>query len=154
MNKLFGITQGTGLSDILAGFSDLSCIQKTNIENVKMLTAGTIPPNPSELLLSDEFSKLLHQLYDKFDYIFIDTPPVVLFTDAISIAPQTDGVVLIVKYAGTSEENMEHMLDKFKKVNANLLGVVMNNVNIKKYYGMLGATNEGRYYSHYGYGRR
>ncbi|MGI5970904.1 MAG: CpsD/CapB family tyrosine-protein kinase [Oscillospiraceae bacterium] len=155
IHSLIPVKHSPGLSDVLAGFSDLgSCIKPTPYENLEILPAGTIPPNPSEMLLSEEYSRLMRRLSEKFDIIFIDTPPVSLFTDAISISRQADGVVLITSYARTKKESLVRTVEKFRKVEANLLGIIVNRIKLKKYYEQVGSKIESRYLKHYEYQKR
>ncbi len=96
----------------------------------------------------------MRRLSEKFDIIFIDTPPVSLFTEAISISRQADGVVLITSYARTKKESLVRTVEKFRKVEANLLGIIVNRIKLKKYYEQVGSKIESRYLKHYEYQKR
>lgn len=149
--KIFNLVRGPGLSDVLGGFSDLKCIQESDEENLSVLTAGTVPPNPSELLASPNFSAALKMLSEHFDYIFLDSPPANLVTDAIAVSSQVDGVMVIAKYGSTQKAIFKAMLEKLEQVNANILGVVLNDVNRNKYHQQFGSGYRGKYYYSYGY---
>lgn len=151
IHKLFEIPSNPGLSDILGGFSDYDCIKKSYIENLFILPAGTLPPNPAELLVSTAFDDLIKHLSEKYDYIFMDTPPANLFADTVSISDKLDGVILVAKYAQSRRESLVHMVGLFEKVNANLLGGILNNFDRKNYYEQFGSGKKAKYYSNYGY---
>lgn len=151
IHETFITPKTPGLSDVLGGFSDLKSIVNTNIKNLSILPAGTTPPNPAELMASDVFSEKLNGLSDKYDYIFIDTPPASVFPDALSISNKASGVIIVAKYASTKKEMFMRLIDKFNRIDANLLGVVLNGFNKQKYLIQIGAQNTGRYYSKYGY---
>lgn len=154
MHEVFNIPKSPGLSDVLGSFSDLSCIKTTSEDNLSVLSAGTTPPNPAELIASEMFLNMLKTLSDKYDYIFIDTPPASLFPDALSISNKMNGVIIVAKYSSTKREMINRLIEKFNKVDANLLGIILNQYNKKKYLTQIGAQNSGRYYSNYGYGRK
>ena len=90
------------------------------------MTAGPIPPNPSELLGSEKMEELLDKLSEKYDYIFIDMPPVNVVSDALVLAKKTDGIVFVVQDMITTHEEMQKALDSIKFADVKLLGVVIN----------------------------
>ena len=107
-------------------------IISTDMENLFLLPSGVIPPNPSELLGSAQMPFLLSILKRKFDMIIMDTPPILPASDALILAPHTDGVALVVK-SGALKRNMIHKaIKQVKLTKANLLGVILNNVDVKK----------------------
>lgn len=146
LHKVFGLSNMVGLSNMLAGevaFPDV--VQQTEIQNLFLLTAGTRPPNPSELLASEKMKNFIHTMREEFDFVIMDTPPVLIVTDAQLLADYTDGYLLIVS-SGTVDRNAAaKSKELLENVNAKLLGVVLNNLEIseKGYYG---------YYYHYYYG--
>jgi Mrp family chromosome partitioning ATPase len=103
-----------------------------------------IPPNPTDLLGSKRMSFLLSLLKRQFDILIIDTPPVIPATDALLLAPQTDGVLLVVKEGHTNREIIKRAAEQIRVAQANLIGVVLNQVDTKRdrYY-------SGKYYSRY-----
>jgi len=107
-------------------------IAKTNVENLFLLPSGNIPPNPSELLSSSRMSFLLAILQKRFDVLIIDAPPIMPASDALLIAPLVDGVLLVVKDGSANRDLVIKTVEKLNMVQINILGVVLNNVNIKK----------------------
>jgi capsular exopolysaccharide synthesis family protein len=152
LNKLFSLNANPGLSDILGGFSDYSCVVQTTVDNLSLLPAGTVPPNPAELLVSPAFDELLEYFSGEYDYIIVDTPPSNMFSDSISISGKFDGVILVTKYAWTRKERIRHMFEQFEKVSAKIIGVVINDFETKSYTKQFGAAGGGKYYNKYGYG--
>lgn len=146
LHKVFGLSNMVGLSNMLAGevaFPDV--VQQTEIENLYVLTAGTRPPNPSELLASEKMKSFIHTMRDEFDYVIMDTPPVLIVTDAQLLADYTDGYLLVVSSGDVDRNAAAKSKELLENVNAKILGVVLNNLEIseKGYYG---------YYYHYYYG--
>jgi capsular exopolysaccharide synthesis family protein len=117
-------------------------LQDTEIRNLRVLTSGPIPPNPSELLSSAKMERLLSELKDAADYLIIDAPPVVAVTDACVLASKMDGVLLTVAAGMVRPEMGQRAKDLLVKANAPLLGVVLNRVEIEK--------EHAYYYYYYG----
>ena len=127
-----------------------SSIVDAGSPNLFLLPSGSLPPNPSELLGSERMSFLISQLKRKFDVLVFDTPPILPASDALLVAPQTDGVVLTVKAGLMNRELVKTTVESLNKVHANVLGIVLNQVDVKregyyKYY--------HKYYSSY-YGEK
>src|SRR5205085_3000320 len=114
-------------------------LQETQVPNLKVLTSGPVPPNPAEILASQRMAEILSLLRNGAEYVLIDTPPIIAVTDAAVLAPRVDGVLLVVNAGKTKRELAVKARDMLKQVNANLLGVVLNNARIDKsayeYYG-------------------
>jgi capsular exopolysaccharide synthesis family protein len=114
-------------------------LQDTKVPNLQVLTSGPIPPNPAEILASQRMAEILALLRNGAEYVLIDTPPIIAVTDAAVLAPRVDGVLLVVNAGKTKRELAIKARDMLKQVNANLLGVVLNNAKIDKsayeYYG-------------------
>ena len=123
-----------------------STIVKTNVENLFLLPSGPLPPNPAELLGSNRMSFLLSYLNRRFDILVMDTPPILPASDALLLAPQIDGVMLIVKAGQTNRKMVKKAVEQIRTAKANLIGVILNQVDVKRegYY---------KYYSKY-YGER
>lgn len=134
-----------GLSDFLfknVEFKDI--VRDTVQENLQFITSGTIPPNPSELLGSMQMKKFLDSLKDKYDYIIIDSPPLITVTDSEILFNITDGTVLIAQANKTPTETFWKTYQTLHSKNPhNLLGCVLNNFNFKSTYGY--------YYNYYYY---
>ena len=125
-----------------------SSVVKTTTKNLFLLSTGPIPPNPTDLLGSKRMSFLLSLLKRQFDILIIDTPPIIPATDALLLAPQTDGVLLVVKEGHTNREIIKRAAEQIRVAQANLIGVVLNKVDTKRdryYY-------SSKYYSSY-YGK-
>ncbi len=107
-------------------------IVKTNTDNLFLLPAGRIAPNPSEVMGSNRMSFLITHLKDRFDRVIIDTPPILPASDALVLTPRTDGVVLVVKAGLMNRELVKNTVDQLKLAQANLLGIILNRVDLKR----------------------
>lgn len=132
--KKLKIENNDGLSGILAGFSSADRAVVTINPNFAVLPSGSIPPNPSELLDSPVFEGLIESLKASYDYIIIDTAPVGIVSDALTVAHKGDGLLLVVKAKSTTYHNFEKVVDSLKLANITLLGVVLNGSEISEYY--------------------
>ena len=133
-----GVDNNIGLTNYLTGKVDYSRIINTDPdqENFDMIFTGPIPPNPAEILASTAYKNLVNQLADIYDYVFIDTPPVGLFTDASIVSTLCDGVIFAIKASDTKREDISQALGNLEKVNAHILGTVLTHVPMKnKKYG-------------------
>lgn len=148
---LFGCANEVGLSNCLTSGLAFPAALKPypKIDSLFLLPAGPHPPNPSELLGSRRFSDLLNELRTHFDYIFIDSPPVLLVTDAQVIAPLVDGYVLVVRANRTLKRFLHRSLALMSTTHASLVGIVMNafkaQAGTASAYGYYG--NGGGYYA-------
>ncbi|MFC1829422.1 polysaccharide biosynthesis tyrosine autokinase [Thermodesulfobacteriota bacterium] len=104
----------------------------TDTENLFLLPSGPRPPKPAELLGSERMSFLLSYLNRRYDIVVIDSPPVLLASDALLIAPQVDGVLLIVKYGLINRQTIKKSIEQLRRAQANIIGVALNQVDIKK----------------------
>lgn len=145
VHRTFMVSNKSGLSNLLSDDLDSSeVIQHTNIKNLDVITSGPIPPNPAELIGSQEFEKLLADVNSKYDRIIVDTPPVNCATDASLIASNCYGTILVVPQGIADKNSFEHALQQLNQVHAKILGFVMNRSEIKKsagyggYYGVNG----------------
>lgn len=144
VHKTMGLHRQRGVSNILANPKEEieSLVQETGIPNLWVVPSGPIPPNPSELLGGKRMQELLDRLGPMFDKIIVDTPPVTAVTDATLIASKVEGVVMVVRAFSTSRDVVRTGLDALRKINAKILGVVLNGVKLEK---------EGYYYYQYYY---
>lgn len=143
----FNMANSAGLTNLLSGETDvdglLQCYDRQ--PNLKVLTSGPVPPNPAELLGSDEMRKLLGVLSERFAHIIIDSPPAISFTDASILSTMVDGVVLVVHGGRSSRAVVRRAKQQLIDVGAHIFGVVLNNVKLETqdyYYA-------GYYASHY-----
>ncbi len=137
LHRLFSIPVKNGLSEILAGLTDSITVSKTEIENLSLLTAGKIPPNPSELLASERTDKLLAFVKQHYDCVFIDTPPVNLVTDPTAFATKSTGYIMVIKSGVTDTQSTKRAVDALHSLGANIVGFVLNDAmetNGMKYY--------------------
>lgn len=126
----FGGDSSRGLTSFLTGKSTINeIIHETYVENLSIIIAGAIPSNPSELLASKQMNTLLEQLKSSYDLIIIDTPPVLMLTDAKVMASKCDGVLLVVEYGKVKRKEGKKVKDELMLAKARLLGVVMNKIN-------------------------
>lgn len=144
----FDVSNQVGLTNWLSGDSNLDGLLQPYEKqpNLKLLTSGPVPPNPAELLGSDEMRKLLALLGERFTHIIIDSPPVISFTDASILSTMADGVVLVVHGGKSSRAVVRRAKQQLLDVGAHIFGVVLNNVKVEtqNYY------YSGYYSSYYG----
>ena len=136
IHRMFSISVKNGLSEILAGLTDNISVSKTDVENLSVLTAGKIPPNPAELLSSARMDKLLEFVKEHYDCVFIDTPPINLVTDSTIFAQKVTGYIVIVKTDTTNTHDVKTTVTNIEQIDGNILGFILNVVNSekKKYY--------------------
>ena len=143
VHKMFKLNNIYGVTDILAKDRAVDkCIQQTELKNLYVLTAGAIPPNPAEILSSEKMKNLIEDLKNIYDYIFIDTPPIGLVTDAGVLSSFTDGVVLVVKSESVEKKYLEETKKKLDAVDARILGAILNSYKSEQ--------KDYNYYSYYG----
>lgn len=138
-HKQFKLSNLNGLSDLLvdANVNYEKYIKDAKVENVSLITAGTVPPNPSELLASKKFETFVSDMKEMFDIIIFDLPPVTVVPDATIVATKADKTVIVSRVKVTPMEDLEKTKKMLENVNANIAGVVVNGVKTssKKYYG-------------------
>lgn len=143
-HKIFQISNIPGLSNYLSGINDMGrkqnidvsdCIKKTGIENLYLLPSGNIPPNPSELLMSDKTLILLEEVKNNFDVVIFDGAPCLLVTDSTIISRIVDSTVLVTSYKYTKIDDLKEAKKRIKRVGGNIVGVILNRVEVsnKKY---------------------
>jgi capsular exopolysaccharide synthesis family protein len=147
-HNVFDQNRGPGLSEYLIGeVEDInSIIHATKIKNLFVITAGGLPPNPSELLGSDRMSNLVDQMEHEWDMVLFDSPPIVAVTDASMISAEIDGVALVVKAGQTDRAAVDRALDAIDNVEAPLIGAILNGANSETL-----AGKYSYYYSYYNY---
>ena len=144
LHGIFGVSREEGLTHVLIGKASLKdVIQPTRIENLDILTSGTLPPNPSELLASKAMEKCLKDLSSQFGIVLFDSPPVIAVTDAAVLSTKLDGVVLVIKSGETGKDALLRSQILLDNVHAKIFGVMVNGVNITNMY--------GSYYYYYQY---
>jgi capsular exopolysaccharide synthesis family protein len=137
----FRLENTVGLSNYLIGEKGLeSVVKDTNIPNLGIVTSGPIPPNPAEILSSKRMKQFIDEAKELFDIIIFDTPPVLAVTDPSIMAKLCDGVLLVVRSKQTEYEAAKRAKEQLAQVQANILGVVLNDREQK----------DSNYYYYYG----
>ena len=131
-HRLLGLKNGAGLSEALTGTGGTELLQPTSVENLFFLGCGRIPPNPSELLGSARMKQFLLELSETYDYIIVDSSPVMLVSDPLDLAQVVDGVVLVTAGGHTPRQQVAAALGRLEYANAKILGVVLNKVRLHK----------------------
>ena len=140
LHKKFKVSNIIGLSDVIIGKEELVTAFHRYNKNLVILTSGKIPPNPSEMLSSKTMTVLLEELKNNFDYIILDTSPVQAVTDSQILSTKSDGTIIVVKAERTKKDSVENSINLLKKVNANIIGTVLNGVD----------NSRNKYYYYYG----
>lgn len=139
LHSNFNLSNTRGLTNFLSGECPLEDVLQSypNVPNLKLLTSGPIPPNPAELLGSEEMRKLLKSLSERFAHIIVDSPPAISFTDASILSTFVDGVILVVHGGRSSRAVVRRAKQQLLDVGAHIFGVVLNNVKAEshEYYG-------------------
>lgn len=118
-----------GLSEVLTGQRKLKdCLYKVTGSSMHILFSGKYPPNPVELISGEYFQTLLEEARKVYDYIIIDTPPLGPVIDAAVLAPQCDGVILVMDTGHVRRRQALEVIDQLRKTECKILGVIMNNV--------------------------
>ena len=147
-HNVFDLKRGPGLSEYLIGeIEDINLVIHPTIgENLFIITAGGLPPNPSELLGSKRMGDLVDKLEHEWDMILFDSPPIVAVTDASMISGEIDAVAMVVKAGQTDRSAVDRALDTIKNVKAPLIGAILNGANPETLSGKY-----SYYYSYYNY---
>lgn len=134
ITKVFNATTSDlGLAEILTGQCEINdAIQIDTIKNIHLIPCGKIPPNPAELLGSKFMADLIDQLEARFDYVILDTPPVLPVTDSVILSKLVDGVMFVVKGDLTPKKVAQDAKNRLTNVGAKIIGTVLNNIDIKK----------------------
>ncbi|HEY3967690.1 MAG TPA: polysaccharide biosynthesis tyrosine autokinase [Planctomycetaceae bacterium] len=149
VHKLFGIASDVGVTSVLSDEAELTdAIQETEIPNLYAMSCGRKPTNPSELLSSPRYAELIELLREKFEYVIIDTPPLLAVTDPAVVATQVDGVLVAFRINKRSRHDCVRSTELLSSLGVNVLGVVVNGLNKKDRYGY----GNGRYGSAPRYG--
>ncbi|TFV58193.1 polysaccharide biosynthesis tyrosine autokinase [Mycobacterium sp. PS03-16] len=152
LHKYLDLIWPVGFSTVLSGGVPLEdALQKTRFPSLTVLTSGTVPPNPSELLGSQSARNLLTELREKFDYVIVDSTPLLAVTDAAILAAGSDGVLIMARYGHTKREQLAHAAQSLEDVGAPVLGAVFTMVPTRgtssysyTYYGPDGANQPER----------
>lgn len=138
VHKTFGLSNEAGLSNLVSGQqSASSVIQPSGVDNLSVMTAGPTPPNPAELLNSHRMNVVIEELYQMFDLIVFDLPPVMTVADGLIMASKTDGTVVVIREGVTRKDSIIEAKNRLIQAKARILGVIYNGVE---------QMNESSYY--------
>jgi capsular exopolysaccharide synthesis family protein len=143
LHSHFGLANANGLTNYLSGEKNPDNLIKTyaDLPQLKVITSGPIPPNPTELLSSNEMKNLLQYLKSNFKHVVIDSPPAISFTDAAILATLVDGVVLVAMAGKSSIHLIRRFKQRLGNIGARIYGVVLNGIKLNSVE-----------YNYYGYG--
>ena len=132
IHKTLGMGPKTGLSNVLTGNATLqqAVVRSSILPTLFVLTAGTPPPNPAELLASSNMRDILAELREQYDHIIVDTPPTLSVTDAVVMSTRADAVVLVIRSGQTTKQALRRARDLLMQVNARVAGVLLNAVDL------------------------
>ena len=149
LHKMFDIDGKVGLSDILGKRAEVSeAIQQTRVSNLHVLPRGKAPPNPSELLMREEFTELMEQLNNEFDLVLVDTPPIMAVTDATIVAQHAGVSMLVVRFGKNPVKEIDLCRRRCEQNGINIKGVILNAVERR---GGVYGYRYGYHYYHYEY---
>jgi len=156
-HKNFEDDRKPGLTNYLYGEVEINeVIKKMDVDNLFLIPAGSSPTNPAGLLASDKMHKLLEELRHQFDFILIDTPPILVCSDSRILAEYVDGMIILVKVESTNIKALEHSIQLTKHLNIEILGIILNQIEFKfgrAYYYTYRYYKPYSYYSGYYYKR-
>lgn len=128
IHRGFALSNKVGLSNLLANQCTLDeVVRPTYIEHLAVIPSGPVPPNPGELLSSNQLNRMLDDLRESYDIILFDTPPLLAVADGVIVAALCDGVVLVVQVGKVKRQLIKKAKARLEHVNAQILGVVLNN---------------------------
>lgn len=128
-HELLGTTNQNGLSDVLASQGDISrCAQKTSIPCFDLVPRGQVPPNPSELLMSERFGELVQWASANYDMVLIDTPPILAVTDAAIVGRHAGTTLMVARYAVNTLKEVQTSLSRFEQNGIAVRGVILNSI--------------------------
>jgi len=149
-HKIFQLPN-KGLSNCIAMHkSVMDIIQHTEVEGLDVLTSGPVAPNPSEILSSKRMDEVLEVLGREYDYVLIDTPPILPVTDAAVMAAKVDGVIMLTAWGGINPEVARDAKTRLVQAGANIIGVILNKVEVNTPGNSYGYGYGYGYYYYYG----
>ena len=131
LHRKFNVSNEVGLTDVLVGTSELNKVMKKIDDNLYLLTTGTLPPNPAEIIGSNTMENFLDECKINFDYIILDTPPILPVTDSKLLAIKADATVLVVRSEISKSKHVSQAFKELGKVNANVIGTILNDVEMR-----------------------
>lgn len=151
IHHYFSIPNAPGLTNFLSDVANnklrntdlFDTVHPTEIANLSIITSGSIPPNPAEILGSELMADFLKEISKHFDYIIVDTPPINLVSDALPVVRMSDGIILVVKSNSSTHPELDKTIEALRFIKANIIGFVVNFVEDK-----------GKRYGRYSYGKK
>lgn len=128
LHRIFGVDQENGLSEALVSGKEMDHLKTTKEAGVKIMTSGSLPPNPSELLNSKKLTILLEKLSQQADLVLVDSPPILSVADSMILAAELDGTMLVARSGMTTRKMLREAEENLRQVRGNLIGVVLNGV--------------------------
>lgn len=150
LHRKFNVSNEVGLTDVLVGTSELNKVMKKIDDNLYLLTTGTLPPNPAEIIGSNTMESFLEECKINFDYIILDTPPILPVTDSKLLAIKADATVLVVRSEISKLKHVSQAFKELGKVNANVIGTILNDVEVhseRLYYNNSTKSKKSKIYS-------
>lgn len=127
LHHYFNLKHSPGITDVLSGvISEKDAIQATEYDNLYLLSMGSLPPNPTELLGSSQMEDLIRRVEKNFDYIIFDTPPVNVVSDVLSLIKLADGIVIVARENRTTHPNITKAITRYEFIDHKILGIVLN----------------------------
>ncbi len=135
-HEIFGLSNGVGLTTMVVDEEAMRDppLLETGVEGLQLLPSGPLPPNPSELVGSRRMAEIISALSERADIVLFDAPPVIAVTDAAVLASRVDGVLLVIKAGATKRDHAKRAKALLDKVNAHVVGAVLNNVKMDTSY--------------------
>jgi len=147
VHSIFGYNKEPGITNYLVGRAQIDdIIRKSPIANLDIITSGTIPPNPSELIGTQRMKEMLKMFRERYDIVLMDSPPIIAVTDPQVLAKIADGIIIILLSGQTQIELAKRSIDAIRKVNAKITGFVLNSFDFNNSYG-----SYYKYYRYYNY---
>ncbi|GAC1651988.1 MAG: polysaccharide biosynthesis tyrosine autokinase [Gemmatimonadaceae bacterium] len=150
LDKTLGVQRSPGLTEVIIGSVPLDqAVQRTNVDNLFVLTSGQFPPNPSELLGSPAARRVVDDARKQFDIILFDSPPLLAVTDAVVLSTMVDGTIVVVRTGQSARDAVRRAVSQLRVVKARVLGAVLNDVDFSR---LSYSGSYGYYYYQYAYG--
>jgi len=144
LHRLFGVDDSVGVTNVLVNDLDPAEVAvESNVPGLYILPSGPIPPNPVELIGSRRMQKMIERARETFDYVLIDSPPVLIVTDTLLLSAMVDGIILVIKSGVARVDATREAKEKLENVGAKIVGAVLNKVNM--------SSDDYYYYSYYYY---
>ncbi|MBE6055125.1 MAG: CpsD/CapB family tyrosine-protein kinase [Clostridium sartagoforme] len=137
IHRRFNFSNITGVSEVLLDKENMGVATREYNDNLTVITSGHMPPNPSETLASERMSEFLQELREEYDYIILDTPPLLLVSDAQLVSIKADGTILVARAEKSKKNEIKEAYKMLRNINVNIIGTILNGVKSesKKYYG-------------------